>query len=396
MRAALVVGALVVMACGSTTTRMIDTQRYYSYSMAAETTLDREAPPTPPAKAVTAINKFKRVAFVPPDSCLDMRAGDTSTNVEKRVLRMQCGVTMSELEREAERVGFDVVTWQSLKGTQKPLEAAKEEKIDLLFEINELDVVDETDRSESMEFKYFTGEGAGPAQPLQVTPDDNEACKAYHARSAPKISGTTSVLDLKMVQVTTGSVLWSYRHTENMKAGEASPMVKFAVKAKQSFKTSKPLWPWAIAAVGVIVIVASPDNAPIGAGIGGVGVLTALLWPSSTEAVGPPDYEPVPSVLCRRPHIEDVPVAVAPAAPVRSSTFRSDTKTSGKDVLEERKRDLIKRSVNIFMTQLTKGATPGKTEEPAEEPAKEKEAEAEPPPEPAKTKPKKGGGKKKK
>ena len=47
---------------------------------------------------------------------------------------MQCGVTMSELEREAEKVGFDVVTWQSLKGgSRKPLDQAKELKIELLF-----------------------------------------------------------------------------------------------------------------------------------------------------------------------------------------------------------------------------------------------------------------------
>src|SRR5215467_13621189 len=155
MGRALALGALAVAACGSIAMQQVDTTRYYAYTVASETSLDREEPPVPPAKTIAAINKLKRVAFVPPDSCLDMRAADTSTTVEKRVLRMQCGVTMSELEREAARVGFDIVTWQSLKGGQKPLDQAREQNIDLLFEINELDVIEEHTRSSAMEFRYF-------------------------------------------------------------------------------------------------------------------------------------------------------------------------------------------------------------------------------------------------
>src|SRR5262245_49990573 len=102
--------AVLASACATTTTKTITTSRFYGYTVVSSTSLDREGPPVPPDKARAAIAKLRRAAFVPPDSCLDMRAADTSTTVDKRVLRMQCGVTMSELEREAERVGFDVVT----------------------------------------------------------------------------------------------------------------------------------------------------------------------------------------------------------------------------------------------------------------------------------------------
>jgi len=289
--------------------------------------------------------------------CLDMRAGETSTTVDKRVLRMQCGVTMSELEREAEHAGFDVVTWQSLKGGTRPLETAKEQKIDLLFEVNELDVVEEGNRSSSLEFKYFTGEGNGPPQPLQVTAEDNEACKAYHAKYAPQISGMTSVLDIKMVQVTNGSVLWSYRHEENMRASDATGLVKFAVNGKQTYNTARPWWPWAI--VGGGVVIAAAADPVVGSVIAGIGVVAALIVGKKTTPVGAPLLEPVSSVLCRRPQIVDNPqVPAAPKGPVMSDTFREESRVTSKDFAEERRRDLIKKSVAIFMAQLTKGGKP--------------------------------------
>ena len=353
MRIWLALGVLVIAACGSSSVRVNNTHRYYGYSMAAETSFDREPPPTPPGKATAAIQKLKRVAFVPPDTCLDLRAADTSTTVDKRVLRMQCGVTMSELEREAERAGFDVVTWQSLKGSNKPLEQAKDQKIDLLFEVNELDVVEESDRASASEFRYVYGDGPAPPQPLQVTGQDNEACKAYHAQSAPKLSGLTSVLDIKMVLVNSGSVLWSYRHTENMRAEEASNLVRFPVQARQEYKTSKPWWPWLVVGLGIGLLAAVPDTPQAGGAIAVIGLGIAIFHPKRTRAVGNPQYEPVQAVLCRRQHIVDQPKPVVAAAPTTSDRFRSESKVSGKDWVEERKRGLIKRSVNIFMTQLT-------------------------------------------
>src|SRR5262245_13086891 len=211
MRATLAILAAVATACGTTSTRTVDTSRFYGYEMSGSTTLDREPPPIAPDKAVAALASQRRVAFVPPDSCLDMRAADSSTAVDRRVLRMQCGVTMSELEREAERAGFEVVTWQSLKGGARPLDAAKEQRIDLLFEVNELDVIEEHDRASSVEFHYVAGDiGGGKLDPLQVTARENGLCEAYHAKAAPSIGGLTSVLDIKMVQVSNGAVLWSY------------------------------------------------------------------------------------------------------------------------------------------------------------------------------------------
>ncbi|MBA3457780.1 MAG: hypothetical protein H0T42_32155 [Deltaproteobacteria bacterium] len=344
---------LVSIGCGSTRVDTIPTQRYYAYTVAGESSLDREPPPNAPGKALSAIKKLRRVAFVPPDTCLDMRAAETSTTVDKRVLRMECGVTMSEMEREAEKVGFDVVTWQSLKGEARPLEQAKQLKIELLFEVNELDVIAESNRSSSVEFSYFSGEGSGPVQPLQVTESDNEACKAYHARAAPGVSGMTSVLDLKMVQVSTGSVLWSYRHVENATAAAASSLIRFPINARQEMRTSKPWWPWLVFGGGLALIAAIPDDPRPGAAIAAGGLGAAIFWPRSTKPVGDRVYEPVSAVLCRRPHIQDTPVPVGPAQPVVSNTFRSQSKINTNDVTEERRRMLIKKSVRIFMKQLT-------------------------------------------
>jgi hypothetical protein len=343
---------LISIGCGSTSTQTIQTTRFYAYTVAGESSLDREPPPQAPGKAIAAIKKLKRVAFVPPDTCLDMRAADTSTTVDKRVLRMQCGVTMSEMEREAEKVGFDVVTWQSLKGGSRPLEQAKELKIELLFEVNELDVIEESNRSSSVEFSYFSGDGSGPVQPLQVTAKDNEACKAYHARAAPPVSGMTSVLDLKMVQVSNGSVLWSYRHVENAKEEAASSLIRFPINATQEVSVRKPWWPWLVVGAGLTLLAAVPDAPLLGGAIAGGGLLAAIFWPRKTTK-GPQLYEQVSAVLCRRPHIQDTPVAAGPPREVTSSTFRSETKVNTKDAAEERRRVLIKKSVQIFMKQLT-------------------------------------------
>lgn len=354
MRSLLLVSAGVALGigCGSTFTKTEATQRYYGYTATASASLDREAPPQAPDKATDAIRKLKRVAFVPPDTCLDMRAADTSSTVDKRVIRMQCGVTMSELEREAEKVGFDVVTWQSLKGASKPLDQAKEQKIDLLFEVNELDVIEEFDRAESSEFRYFVGEGQQPLKPLQVTAQDNAACKAYHAQNAPKISGMTSVLDLKMVQVSTGSVLWSYRHVENTKADDASSLIRFQVNARQQYTTRRPWWPWLIVAAGV-GIAAGAQQPALGAGVAAAGVVALIVVGKSTRRDGAPQYEGVSQVLCRRPHVVDAPAPSGPPREVRSDTFREDTKHDARDATEEKRRTLIRASVQIFMKQLT-------------------------------------------
>ncbi|HEU0030544.1 MAG TPA: hypothetical protein VFQ53_07925 [Kofleriaceae bacterium] len=342
---------VLVAACGSTSTKLVQTPRFYGYTTQSSASLDREPPPTPPDKASDAIKRLRRVAFVPPDTCLDMRAADTSSTVDKRVIRMQCGVTMSELEHEAEKVGFDVVTWQSLKGAQKPLDQAREQKIDLLFEVNELDVIEEFDRAESSEFRYFIGDTTGHVEPLEVTAQDNAACQAYHARNAPKISGMTSVLDLKMVQVSTGSVLWSYRHVENAKAEEASALVRFPVMARQKYRTSRPWWPWLVVGGGIVIAaVGQPLAGAVVAGVGGIGVISL---PKSTHEVGEPEYEGVSAVLCRRPHVVDAPVPGPTPQEVRSTSFKEQRKVSAKDASEERRRVLIRTSVQIFMKQLT-------------------------------------------
>jgi len=356
MRGCLVVSIAVVAlgACGSTVTQTVPTTRFYGYTASASATLDREPPPTAPDKATDAIKRFKRVAFVPPDSCLDMRGADTGSTVDKRVIRMQCGVTMSELEREAEKVGFDVVTWQSLKGASKPLDQAKEQKIDLLFEVNELDVIEENDRAESSEFKYFWGEGGGAAQPLQVTSQDNQACKAYHAQNAPRVSGMTAALDIKMVLVSSASVLWSYRHTENAGVVDASSLIRFPVNARQDFKTARPWWPFAVIAGGAVLI-AAVQPPYIGVAVAGVGAIAALVLGKKTEKTGTPQYESVAQVLCRRPHITDAPVQGPTPVEVRSDTFRENTKVNAKDLQEEKRRGLIKASVQIFMKQLVAG-----------------------------------------
>jgi hypothetical protein len=346
---------LGLVGCGATEMRRVNTGYYYGYQMASETKLDTE-PATPPTrKAIEALSRFKRVAFVPPDTCLDMRAGDTSTTVDKRVLRMQCGVTMSELEREAANADFEVVTWQSLKGLGKPLDQAREQKIDLLFEVNELDVVTEGDYTSTMEFRYFKIAPDGSAKPMQVTEQDNEACKRYQDRAMPTVRDMSAVLDIKMVQVSNGSVLWSYRSTQSDSTIGGSPMVRFAAGGVQRITARRPWWPLLVILAGVGLAV---NEAPE---VGGGAIVGGGLWylfQSKSVSKGPVTMETPETVLCRRAHFVPPPVPVAASGPQTSDRFVSSTSTRTKDEGEEHRRRLIKASVHQYMQTLVNSARP--------------------------------------
>src|ERR1700704_1993649 len=115
-------------ACAHTTT--------YGYqSMFDKQFLGNEEPEPPLVEARHLLAGARTVAFYPPDTCLN--ATPTESQQDK-VLRARCGVLLSKLERDAERAGYEVVSWVNLRGTQRPIDYARDAKVDVLFEINEL------------------------------------------------------------------------------------------------------------------------------------------------------------------------------------------------------------------------------------------------------------------
>src|SRR5262245_12542778 len=110
-RLAVVVVATTWLACAP--------KKYYSIEFAVDARGVGESVRFPSGEARKALSDAKVVAFAPPDAC-----ADTSSGAD--IMRQQCGEVMAALEEAASDVGFEVVSWQALRGDQPALTYARE------------------------------------------------------------------------------------------------------------------------------------------------------------------------------------------------------------------------------------------------------------------------------
>src|SRR3990167_499753 len=66
--------------------------------------------PAPEARDI--VKGAVSLAFNPPDVCTDVKAAGAGATEVNNVMRLQCGVLMTELEAAASRAGFSVLSWQ--------------------------------------------------------------------------------------------------------------------------------------------------------------------------------------------------------------------------------------------------------------------------------------------
>lgn len=177
----------------------------------------------PPVEARQLLGGAKTVAFYPPDVCVNTeRQSDKGSAVIAR-----CGVLLSKLERDAERAGYEVVSWVNLRGAKRPIEYAREASVDVLFEINELlpQQIKDVDVSRKLTF-FERPENASDAA-LQVSTTVAERCHQWAKRDRPITAGLTSTLDIKTVSVADGRARWHYRKTVSEASGQDFPKVRF-------------------------------------------------------------------------------------------------------------------------------------------------------------------------
>ena len=320
--------------------------RYFGVRNGQTTAVPEFADPTPlEADAVNEIARASTVAFFPPDACLDRRAAPSGTTTDEQVLRLQCGSVMTNLEKAAIDAGFQVVSWQSLRGTQQPIEYAKERDVELLFEINELDTVEVRDRDSAQTLSFFEHRGANDDASITVDANVANRCRAAFG-GGPGVSGLAASLDVKMVSVGTGRVLWSYRKTRNAELG-----VRGGVKYYESHKPTRA-WAWVLVGLGALTLGAAiASEAPsgpayLGAATIGVGVLGLVLR----------SHESPNDVLCNRVDVPD-PFALAvvrtPAAREESgSSFTYASQVRARDPLQELRMALVRDLVSDFTGQL--------------------------------------------
>lgn len=182
-----------------------------------------EEPEMPMVEARQLLGGSRSVAFYPPDACLNTQAGEQRA----KELRASCGVLLSTLERAAERAGYEVMSWQNLRGDKRPIEYAREAKVDILFEINEFDIKAISDAEVERALTFFQIKD-NVEQPLPLSQADAEKCRDYAlAKDPPQTAALTGTIDIKTVSVADGRSRWRYRKTLQVSTGRVYPRVLF-------------------------------------------------------------------------------------------------------------------------------------------------------------------------
>jgi hypothetical protein len=184
-----------------------------------------EDPEPAPVEARELLAAAKTIAFFPPDACVnvDTTAGDTRI----KQLRANCGVLMSTLERAAERAGYEVLSWQNLRGNKRPIDFAREANVDVLFEINEFDLGEINDSQVQRTLTFFE-RGDRLDAPLSVTTPIAQRCSEYARQADPvRAAALNGTIDIKTVSVSDGRSRWRYRKTLSQSLGRTYPRVTF-------------------------------------------------------------------------------------------------------------------------------------------------------------------------
>jgi hypothetical protein len=207
----------------------------YDYRMSQQLGLS-EDPVAPTVEARKLLQSAKTVAFYPPEDCTNTEMVNVNAkSVEERrrmqELRASCGVLMSSLERAAESAGYEVLSWQNLRGQKRAIEYAREANVDVLFEINAFtpEQLDASQVKHTISFFEATDE---KALELTVDPVTARRCKNDADASIKlQIAGYTGTIDIKTVSVVDGRDRWHYRKVEQAPVAERrDPHVTYSAK----------------------------------------------------------------------------------------------------------------------------------------------------------------------
>ncbi len=172
--------------------------------------------------------KGKKLAFFPPDRCLDTEATPMGAD-NTELAGMTCGPLLSSLETTAAKSGYEVVSWQLLKG-RTPLKAAKEFNVDVLLEVDSFTFNERgAGKRASTGLEFFEQTRADDRRPLPVEQSSGLRCKAYidNAINQPGNMGSVSgeedgaTLAVKAVDVETGRAIWYYQRTIKLIDGQS-------------------------------------------------------------------------------------------------------------------------------------------------------------------------------
>jgi hypothetical protein len=314
-----------------------------------------EEPEPAPVEARELLAAAKTIAFFPPDACVnvDTAAGDTKI----KQLRANCGVLMSTLERAAERAGYEVVSWQNLRGNKRPIDFAREASVDVLFEINEFDLGEINDSQVQRTLSFFERGPGGPDSPLSVAMPIAQQCAEYAKQADPvRAAALDGTIDIKTVSVSDGRARWRYRKTLSQSLGRSYPRVTFSAP-EQPNTTAKVLFGAGAVVIGLGGGLAlaeaattddpsTPESEKFNSGGWSTNLLVAgavAVGVAAVIQIAAGGSKPAPeSVLCNGPFA--TPAVAAPAPTGAMAAEHTFNETTGGDLLvkeRERIRDLM-------------------------------------------------------
>jgi hypothetical protein len=188
-----------------------------------------EDPEPAPVEARRLLAGARTVAFYPPDRCVNT----TEKAESEKEFRANCGALLSLLERAAERAGYEVVSWVNLRGSSRPIDYAREAKVDVLFEINEV-AADEVKDVDAKRTLTFFDRNEGIDSPLNVSNGVAQRCRDWSRRDPAMSAGYVATIDIKTVSVSDGRARWHYRKTLSQPTGMESPKVRFVGRQKSN------------------------------------------------------------------------------------------------------------------------------------------------------------------
>lgn len=336
-------------ACGTTT---------YSYQYKSLQQFGVGEQPEPaPREARELLANAKTVAFFPPDQCVN----SDPSQARSQEIRAQCGAMMSALEDAAKSAGYEVLSWQNLRGYGKrPIDFARESNVDVLFEVNQLQADPIDDVSVKHNFTFTEGEGT----PLDVSTSLAETCRDYAFKAdPPKAAALAGRVDIKLVSVSDGRDRWHYTKTQDRGLDRAYPRVSFTAPNRESTLTRVLL---TVGSVGLGLGTGlylgeqlstddptTPQNEKVDTGgwstglmiTGGVAMIAAIAVAVGTGGEKPP----VATTLCNGTFAS---ASVAPARAEVMSSEHTFEHTATADPLDQARRELIGEMTQQFIEEL--------------------------------------------
>ncbi|MCK6526676.1 hypothetical protein L6R50_03695 [Myxococcota bacterium] len=164
---------------------------------------------------MTLRNTALTIAFYPPDTCRNQSSAPLGSVTSETLLRLDCGDFLAELEGAMASEGYHVVSWQLINDTEH-LTRARDLGVDLLFEINNLEIVSrEESAAADTTIEFFSQVEGEPSRRLVLSDAAAVGKRCFEAygqalTANPRDSGAMS---LKVVSVHTGRSLWLFRKT---------------------------------------------------------------------------------------------------------------------------------------------------------------------------------------